>query len=292
MSKYTTEVRFICENSAGLINSVGYNDIDKVIRKAVPQIFNFNFPIFDETYRNVLETKILRHYYTREIAYETVALWKFNLMRKLNEIMPYYNLLYKSELYDFNPFYDVDLTTTHEGNREENSDGTDANQGNISTTSDGTRHSEGTDNSTTEKGGSDVTNDVDAVKNTRWDIYSDTPQGALTNVANETYLTNARKIVDDGTGTTRQRTLAYGGTSETEGTTETDDETHDSTIQQINTTLTRKNLLTSADEYLHHVVGKSGGRSYASLLMEFRETFLNIDMQIINDLSELFFNLW
>ena len=34
MSKYTTELRFICENSAGLTESVGYSGIDEVLDKA------------------------------------------------------------------------------------------------------------------------------------------------------------------------------------------------------------------------------------------------------------------
>ena len=56
MSKYTTEVRFICEQYAGLDESVGYNDIDEVISKSRAKVFDFNYPIFDEAYRPVLET--------------------------------------------------------------------------------------------------------------------------------------------------------------------------------------------------------------------------------------------
>ena len=33
MSVYTTEVRYICEYEAGLIESTGYNDIDDIIEK-------------------------------------------------------------------------------------------------------------------------------------------------------------------------------------------------------------------------------------------------------------------
>ena len=67
MSKYTTEVRFICEQASGLTESKGYNDTNSIIDLAIPKIFNFNFPIFDEGYRGVLERKILKHFYTREI---------------------------------------------------------------------------------------------------------------------------------------------------------------------------------------------------------------------------------
>ena len=116
MSKYTTEVRFLCESLTGHEQSVGFNSVNDIINQAVPIIFDFNFPIYDETYRPVLCAKILRHYYTREICEETYGLWKLRLQDRLDTIMPYYNQLYRSALLEFNPFYDVDLTTKHEGN--------------------------------------------------------------------------------------------------------------------------------------------------------------------------------
>ena len=97
MAKYTTEVRSICENYAGLTESVGYDQIDDVIRNSRTKIFDFSYPIFDEAYRPVLETKILLHNYTREICEETVGLWKLRLKAKMNEIMPFtcvYDLFY------------------------------------------------------------------------------------------------------------------------------------------------------------------------------------------------------
>ena len=73
MSKYTTEVRFICQS---LANNIDVNDVENIIANSIDKIFDFNFPIFDEQYRKILETKILKHYYTREIGEETVGLWK------------------------------------------------------------------------------------------------------------------------------------------------------------------------------------------------------------------------
>ena len=112
MSKYTTEVRYICEVNSGLNESVGYSKIEDVITGAIPKIFDFDFPIFDESYRIVLERKILKHFYTREICEETVGLWKLRLDTRLNEIMPYYNKLYESELIKFDPLYSDNLIRT------------------------------------------------------------------------------------------------------------------------------------------------------------------------------------
>ena len=40
------------------------------------------------------------------------------------------------------------------------------------------------------------------------------------------------------------------------------------------------------------VKGKRNNLTYAEMLLKFRETFLNIDKMIIDELSDLFFNLW
>src|SRR5574344_1627838 len=121
MSKYTTEVRFICESYAGLSDSTGLTNVNTVLQNSVDKVFDFNFPIFDENYRRPLELKILKHFYTREICAETVALWKLWLEDRLNVIMPYYNQLYKSTLLEFNPLYDVNVTRKHKGKNDTSS---------------------------------------------------------------------------------------------------------------------------------------------------------------------------
>lgn len=254
MSKYTTEVRFICETASGLGESKGYKDVDTIITNAIPKIFTFTFPIFDENYRTVLEKKILKHFYTREICEETAGLWKLRLDAKLNEIMPYYNKLYKSELLEFNPLYTANLTRTkktdYDSNRNENENINDTTKNN------------GTTNSTNES----------SVNGTGTDLYSDTPQGSLTGVENETYLTNARKTTDSGT------------TTSTTSNTSTENNTYGRVRDNTD-------ALTSTEDYLETVIGFEGTNA-SELLMKYRETFINIDVMILNELEDLFFQLW
>lgn len=280
MSKYTTELRFICEQQAGLTESVGYSHVAEVIETARPKIFDFDYPIFDPAYKSVLETKILKHYYTREIGAETYGLFHLWLDTKMNEIMPYYNQLYESQLLEFNPFYEVDYTKT--GDTDKSDTGT------IGVV--GTREEDGTITDTTTKDLETVSEDGgterDVPKNERWDYYSDTPQGEVNGLANNTYLTNARHIVDDATGSTKTfgktNTTTEGGTQETE--------------RELDTTTTNRGTetrnLRTLGEYTEHVVGKMSGASYAKLLEEFRKTFLNIDMLVIRELEVLFMHLW
>lgn len=270
MSKYTTEVRYICEVNSGLNESVGYSKIEDVITGAIPKIFDFDFPIFDESYRSVLERKILKHFYTREICEETVGLWKLRLNTRLNEIMPYYNKLYNSELLEFNPLYTANLTRTKKTNYGSNRNKNE----NIN---DNTKNT-GTTNSTNN---SNVNiNENGTTSNINTDLYSDTPQGSLTGIDSETYLTNARKTTDSGTNT-----------STTNNTSNSSDNITSTENNTYNRVRGNTDVLTSTEDYLESISGFEGTNA-SELLMKYRETFLNIDVMILNELEDLFFQLW
>ena len=94
MAVYTTELRTILENG----NTLSLN----------------NYPIFDENYRNVLNTNIIDYYYFREIGFETVAQFNHYLNNKMNIIMPYYNKIYIATLKEINPLNNYNLTEKYE----------------------------------------------------------------------------------------------------------------------------------------------------------------------------------
>lgn len=62
--------------------------------------------------RAELNNKILSYYRFREIGFETVGRFLFELETALNEIMPKYNQLFYSADQDFNPIYNVDYRKT------------------------------------------------------------------------------------------------------------------------------------------------------------------------------------
>lgn len=255
MSKYTTQLRFICEQLSCLDTSVDFSNIDLVIESAYHKIFDFDFPIFDEKYRKPLCKKILRHYYFKEIGFETYALWKANLCIVLNDIMPYYNQLYKSQLLDFNPFYTVDVKRKHNKNFNEN------------TTNDTTENTKSVANTKTEETNEYTSNSDSTSK------YSDTPQGTLDNIENDTYLTNV-KIDNAGAN----------GNGKSNSTVNND----------VNSDLTnnQNGSVDNMEQYYETVVGKEGGESYSDMLIKFRKTFINIDLQVIEELNDLFMLLW
>lgn len=291
MSKYTTEVRYICEVAAGLDVSTDYNGVEDVIKKALPVVFDFSFPIFDENYRSVLETKILKHFYTREIGLETVGLWKLKLNTKLNEIMPYFNQLYKSQLYTFNPFYDVDLTRKHRidgsGTKDTDTTNNTETEHKITVEENGSASSNGSGSSDSESANTNVSVNTDAFS----ERYSDTPQGALTDLKADKYLTNAtlrddnKNANENNTGNDKTSTK-----SDVENTENKNTETNGNNSTTVNGNIS--STLTNTEDYLETVQGKNGGSSYSKLLMEYRETFINIDMMVLNELEDLFMQLW
>ena len=227
MSKYTTEVRFICESYAGLDESADYDSIEEVVENSYQKIFKSDsIPMFKgetEAHRSGLLKKILLHYYTREIGYETVGLWKLKLNQKLKEIMPYYNQLYESELIQFDPMKNVNATKTHEGeyNDDEKVDNfrdTESHRGTRTTQESDTESHRGThttqegDNTedttlrhskTTTQGNDVRTNDI-VSQGDSWTLFSDTPQGGINgiteasgveSVGNNSYLTNATRVL-------------------------------------------------------------------------------------------------
>lgn len=90
------------------------------------------------------------------------------------------------------------------------------------------------------------------------EIFSDTPQG---NLANLDYATNLTDSEGNGTSTDN-------GSSETTGT------------------------MTTLEEYTEHLLGNGSMRYNADILQEWRDTMLNIDVMVLDDLNELFMNIY
>lgn len=182
MSKYTTEVRFICEST--LQNKgidISNMSVDEIISQSMNDIFNFSFPIYDTEYLPTLQHNILNHFYTREIGLETVQLWKQKLNSRLNLIMPKYNKMYESELYKLDP-----LSNSSE---IENMERTTQGQSKSDAQSKSERKGKGTTASSSQH------------------IYSDTPQGRL---SGKDYATS---LDDDTTSGTSETTDTGTGTS-------------------------------------------------------------------------------
>jgi len=212
MATFTMELRSAYEVTGG---DIGLND----------------YPIFDADYREKLNEKILAHFWFREIGQETVDQFRFLLARRMNEIMPLYNQLYKSELLAIDPFLTFSSTSA--------------------ATSTGSNSATGISDST-------ATNTTQSDGRGRV-VGSETPQSLL--AEDGEYATSAQDSVSGNT--------ASGSATDKNTTTQTGAQEGESSSTAS---------------------GFSGAQS--SLLIEYRQTFLNIDMQVIEELNDLFMLIW
>ena len=148
MSKYTITIKDIV-NSYNLLDDV--KTIDEKLDTAREYIFDFNYPVIDESTKKRIEIAILKHYYFREIAFETVGIFKIKLNDRLNLIMNRYNALYEKQDLTLSPYINSYLSETGINN--------------------------GVSNTNT--------------KNDDWQTTSDTPQGILTDLKEGRYSSMA-----------------------------------------------------------------------------------------------------
>ena len=370
MSDYTTQLRFICEAYANRTDKPRpQSDVDNTIALARPMLFDFDYPIFDPDYKETLETKIISHFYTREIGLETVGLFKLHLKNKMREIMPYYNQLYESEKIKFDPLVNIDYTNesnektegqsvgtaiTSEATHNENDVDSERNIARDDTTtfSDAT-HSQ-TDN--TAQNDSTVTNSGMTTENykdyketdkraevkttnpntTTLVKHSDTPLGSVDNVTgdNSNYLSDVTETDVTGGTTTVTQQGETGDTHEKTGkiehiqgdgsdatknpktvsseeqassseTSATDNSTTvlDSDVKDSynehsegngtrNVTGNTQDDTTGSRDYFAKFKGKNSSETFSEMLNKFRQTFLNIDLDVIHELDNLFMLVW
>lgn len=101
MSKYTMTIKDMVDNYSLLSES---KKIDDKLDYARQYIFDFDYPVIDETTKKRIEIAILKHYYLREIAFETVGIFKIKLNDRLNLIMSRYNALYEKQDLSLSPY--------------------------------------------------------------------------------------------------------------------------------------------------------------------------------------------
>jgi len=223
MSKYTTELR----------------DIEKSGLK----VFDFPYVFYDETKKPDFEKKFIAHFFFREIGMETVGRFKHYLKVKCDEVLPYYNMLLKTSLYEYDVKNNYNLTETFTKTNSNlkvlsenlSLNGTNSNTEEITnqktnTLTSQTEHEEvanGTRNEEVNESGkldNVTTIDVDARK-----VSSDTPSGLLemVDIKNNVYASKAEIEDTLNTNTDKQTTstIKEGSTTETNTNNVTDDVT-------------------------------------------------------------------
>ena len=198
------------------------------IKTLIDNNFDFqmtSYPIFDENYRETLNHNILYHYYENEIGFETAPLFRFYLNQKLNEIMPYYNELYKVQkklIDDKLLLNNVNLTEELKGRN------------------------------TTQ------TSSISQSTNKGKNLFQDTPQGNISQQdinAQNVYATNI---------TLNDNSINDNSSANGSGT----------------------------NEYVKTIIGNNGGKFNIDVLNDIKNNLMNIDLMIINELYDLFMQIF
>ena len=223
-----------------------------------------NYDIYDENYRNVLNNKILNHYAYQEIGFETPYLFAHYLKIKLDEIMPKYNMLYKSELLKIDPLSNFSYKENY--NRKINGTATSTSQSNINSTNENTLNSQSENNKNVN------------INNENKKVFQNTPQGELSHetINNYSYAT----------------THDMEGNTENENASETFNKSEANQAEKNTTSNINDNTNTSSNEdYIKNIFGNQNITS-TKLFKEFVDNFVSIDTLIINELSTLFMGIY
>ena len=78
--------------------------IDDKLDDTRQYVFDFDYPVIDDETKKRIEIAILKHYYYREIAFETIGQFKIKLNDRLNLIMSRYNALYEKQDLSLSPY--------------------------------------------------------------------------------------------------------------------------------------------------------------------------------------------
>ena len=103
-------------NSIANYDAESKTKIRNLAKATHEKIFDFEYPLSSKVNKEDFECQILNHFIMRRIGQETFTAFQLFLENKLNEILPYYNIMFDS-LVDYNLFNDGEVITR---NREDN----------------------------------------------------------------------------------------------------------------------------------------------------------------------------
>lgn len=295
MSKYTTQLRWIVESTQ---EKVPYTTQTRYSPATYKKLGLNEYPIFDESYRKVLNDKIIDHFYFREIGFETVAQFSWYMRRTMNEIMPYYNVLYSAELDIDNPLsnYSKNWRETWDNIIHDDGNVNSERNDNAKETSEKRRNRDDVTTSEETTNSSSTGKTTSDGKTDNKNIYSDTPMsllenGTSPNIYNGDYATNASidmgNTHDAGTSSATNSGKTNEHVSrEIEDVDKTDSNSHS------NRTLEETNENTRNDSGWRERNETGRNKSQMELFNELKDKYLNIDIEIMHRLEKLFMGLW
>lgn len=284
MATYTMQLREIIERAVESERDYYTSSNNDIIEKGRKQLFNFDYPIFDENYRKVFEKHFIRTFYMREIGFETEGLFKFQLETWLQVNMPYFNKLFESERITYNPLANTimqrkrntgkDTERTDKRKTDDETESTTETEGDEKTTNESKETTK--DDSETKADNFNRTLDQNT-PDSRLEISTENGEGTIE------YASNIQESMDDN----KQQTKSD-STTEQEGTSNRDE---NETIDYESSSKGTDDLdskINETSDYLENEIGKIGEISYPELIQKHRDAFLRVEGEIFREMNQLF----
>lgn len=307
MSKYTTELRFIVESGFPL--------------------FTFEYPFYDEAKKEEFQSRFIKHFFFHEIGQETAEQFKHYLEIKFNEVLPYYNEMFRTAQIQYDPLLTIEFTEEYtrstEGRSSAFGTGTQTTTENEDVSREALTEGEMSANGTEET--SDVTNKDATTSTARTSktednttgtdgtnkAFSDTPQGRVffdevrgdyVSTLEHTTENTTRKVVHDGTETdnvtaAETNKVDHSGETSQEGTSKTESSETSTRSNRGNATTenTQTGNTSGTETYKKHSSGDMGVRPASYLLdehLKYQRKIKTIELQFFEECNDLFMEIW
>lgn len=236
-------------------------------------IWNFEYPSYYKGEEKMaFEKKVNDHFYFRQIGAETVGRFLHHFRRTMREIMPLYIQRYKSvELMDDPEIRPLDNYNMIEEFEQDNAESETAERS-------GTTSGTGTTTGSSSGGGTKIVND----KQDHLGTQHDTPQSQLS-------MSLKVGVVEIDHASQLDQSVDQNNSQETSNANESSE-----TSSETSGTSEESSDITKTGNQTHRLTrrGNIGVTTYADLLKGYRESFLNIDMEIINELEICFLGVY
>lgn len=302
MSEYTMTLEEAYELTGG-----SYEIVDGKTILSGGTIGLEHYPIFDEDYRATLNGHIFDHYRLDEIGFENLSVFVMKMRSRMNVIMPYFNKLYNIEKLNIDPLSTINITTTGKTDFDNVTTGESVTDrdisvlGDVDTTLESAETTQGAvdsnvDTSQATNRNSEAQTNSESGTGSRA-VNSTTPQVMLS--GNKDYASSAsdsnaqahatNTVEEETTETVTGQTITGETTSVSNDTSSTSNAHTDTTTdEQVHTTDEASSTGVTNTESV-----TSGYQGHSSALLEaYRNSLLNIDMMVIEELSTLFLKVW
>jgi len=223
-----------------------------------------SYPIFNESYRPVLNHVILEYYRFREIGWQNTEVFKQKLNLRMEMIMRgKYNDLYKAKAIEFNPRYNVEMHETFSHTVEHNNTAT-------------------TNTSGETNGTSDINSENAVIVATTagaLNLNSNFPSEEMTvgNLTDNVFVSNAQK------------------NSGTENVTNDSTNVSNAVDNQVSTMeAAEAQQGTTTETYTKFTEGSSAGLPFSRAMIQLKDYLdeFQLDQLICEELNDLFINVW